>query len=151
MTLAQKKEYLGKRFVLAGGSVPEDDIDGDDPLEDDDIDDTAVVDDDEDSVPISWHALPITVVTDLCAGFNIKHVIDLCPTPMNLGYELISRGISYFAVCSTAKQTEFLRSQCHKSVMEALVTPGTNLSDPRFFGAAAATTSQTPGQGRTGF
>ncbi len=144
MTLEQKKQFYGKRFVLAGGAVPTDDLD-------DDNDDDLIDDDNDvaeaDSFPINYHALPVHAISDLARAFNVKHVIDLMPNPLNLGYELMSHGCSYVAVCATSTMKDYLKDRTHDAVKTGLVNPDEPfLYDLRFKGASQPLTLTANGR-----
>ena len=52
------------------------------------------------------HLLPITVITDLVTAYNVRHVIDFCPTPMPLMIALLEKGCSYFGMVANEYQRE---------------------------------------------
>ena len=141
LTPADKKLYLGKRLVLAGGKCEseseEDEGDGDDDAAVTDVPPTASGDTQDQPIedkqlPINFHALPVDVVLDLAKANNCKHVIDFAPTPLPLAHRLISSGISYFGICGTAEQRDYLANQLHDGVMKSLKDPSSTLHDARF-------------------
>lgn len=137
MSVADKRDYYGKRFILAGGRIDADDDDNEDTeVEDDDaeINDDA----DEGDPPIAWHALPVTAVMSYVKAFNIKHVIDLSPTPLPLAYEVVAWGGSYVALCATPQQADYLQHALFEKLIQGIVNPEqTLLYDPRFSQTAA--------------
>ena len=101
MTGPDKLAYLGKRRVLAGGKLDSGD-EGDDAAESEKSEAEAEAPEEdanavkaETKFPINYQCLPVSVVTDLVVAQNVKHVIDLCPTPLDLALELVKKGISY--------------------------------------------------------
>ena len=143
MPLSKKKLYLGRRFVLVGGK-PEESSESDD----DDDDDAPV--DEEDRVaepaptkprdpPMSHHALPLKVATNMFDAYNVKHVVDLTPTPQtSLAFEVLSRGGSYVALCSTPAMAMYLKGKLFTQLVKAIVDPSQPLlHDPRFSSSAA--------------
>ena len=140
----EKKSYYGRRFCLAGGAVPQDEIDAAEAEgEGDDLDEAEPHEDDTEAapqtsdgkVPISYHTLPISVITDLVAGFDIKHIIDLGPSPLNLGFEFARRGCSYVALCATSVQKEYLQERAFTALRAAIADPTEKLIfDARFQG-----------------
>jgi hypothetical protein len=137
MTNADKKAYWGKRLVLAGGACPDDSDDDDNDTNDeanaDDADVPAVP-----QIPINHHCPLLAIMQDLCEGFNVKHVVDFGPTPLNLGFKLAQLGISYVAVCATEKMQVFLKEQAFKSIRSAICDENEPiLFDPRFKGNLA--------------
>ena len=83
-------------------------------------------------IPLSFHCLPVSVMLDLVIAYEAKHVLDLTPTPMQLDGELAKRGISYFALCGTEVQKEFLESKLHTSLIAELLDSNSPLGDARF-------------------
>ena len=79
LKLADKIEYYGKRRVAPGGKLEDEAENECAELEDEEqfMDTEPAVDPDETEgmKPISYHVLPITVVTDYVQGFGVKHVI----------------------------------------------------------------------------
>jgi hypothetical protein len=129
LTQDEKKQYWGKRFCLAGGACPSDD--------DDDLDEDDDAPPEEElgvpKYPINYHALPITVISDFVEGFNVKHVIDLTPTPLNLAFQLAQLGVSYVALCATEVMKDFLTKQTFNTVRRAICDENEPiLFDPRF-------------------
>ena len=139
MTLEEKKTYWGKRFVLAGGAVPRDGLSSDGESTNDEVAGKT-----EDSkYPINYHCLPVSVVVDKADGFNVKHVIDLAPTPLNLSYALASKGISYVALCASPTMKQFLKDQAFAEIRKALTNENEPvLYDPRFKGTHSPYTLQ---------
>ena len=141
MALAKKKSYLGKRFVLVGGKAPSSsESDGALSGSEDanDPENTGgkppVVKD----PPVSYHCLPVAVAVNLNEAYNVKHVIDLAPSPHNLAFETLRRGGSYVGVCSTPIQAAYLKDKLFKRLVKALVDKDeTILHDSRFTAAAA--------------
>ena len=87
LTSVDKKLYFGKRLVKAGGPLTE--VDESDEPGDEDDDEAEVVADGE--APLAWHFLPAKVISDLVLAYGGKHVIDLTPSPMHVGKELLSK------------------------------------------------------------
>ena len=86
MSLAKKNTYLGKHFVLVGGRVEASGSESggtSDNLDRHTEPEKAVAKD----PPISYHALPVTVGVNTNEAFNVKHVVDLSPSPNNPGFE----------------------------------------------------------------
>ena len=131
LTVPQKKEYYGSaRLVMASGKADkDDDIDSE---SDDDDDADAEPKQASDLVPISYHVLPAQVVLDFCQAYNVKHVLDITPSPMELAPKLIERGISYLGVCGTEFQKSYLQKQMRNSISKGLVDPNNRLFDARF-------------------
>ena len=138
MSLDAKKVYYNKRMILAGGGkiAPNSDNDSDD---DDDEDDAAAKPKETDDPPISWAALPVELMSNLCKGYNVKHVIDLSPTPEHLAFEIISQGGSYVALCASTEQKDFLTKQLFDDLLVGITDCHQPLLyDPRFSIEAAA-------------
>ena len=143
MSLAKKKAYLGKRFVLVGGKAPSSSESEGDRLSGSDNVETEnplaggkppVVKD----PPLSYHGLPVSVATNLHEAYNVKHVIDLAPSPHNLAFETLRRGGSYVGVCSTPAMAAWLKEKLFKRLVRALVDKNEIiLHDSRFTAAAA--------------
>ena len=131
------KSYFGPRYVLAGGKA--DTCDSDENNAEDSQDEDVVEPEveikktkDTDTI-LAIHALPTTVITDLMSAYEIKHVIDMWPTPMNLAKKVVAMGGSYVGVCSTPEMKKFLYTRCFNDVLIAKVTPTERLLyDPRF-------------------
>ncbi len=144
MPAARKKDYYGKRFILAGGRV----TDGTDDDDDDDSEDgdggevqnlgDRPIDGKEEDPPIAHHCLPVELITNLTEGFNVKHVIDISPTPLPLAYQIIKKGGSYVAVCATEVMNSYLKEQLFNQLIKGVVDPDEKLLyDPRFSAEAA--------------
>eukprot|EP00973_Karenia_brevis_P077956 10829982-Karenia_brevis.AAC.1 len=100
------KDYYGKRWIMAGGKPDSESDSNSGDAESNDDDTTTPLKErepkakDKDTassakdplVPIAPHVLPTLVVTDLAKSFNVKHIIDLAPTPHSLAFEVIRRG-----------------------------------------------------------
>ena len=110
------KEFFGKRYILAGGKLP-DDSDNDDDDDDDDPDGESEPPSDP---PIAPHGLPLSLMTNYIAAHNIKHVIDMSPT-MNLGFEVVRTGGSYVAICASQMQADWLKKSLIDKLMVAIV------------------------------
>ena len=127
LKLADKIEYYGKRRVAPGGKLEEEaDNDGAEQEDEEQFMDTEpAVDPDETEgmKPISYHVLPITVVTDYVQGFGVKHVIDFTPTPLPLAIALSKLGVSYAAFCATDSQATFLKNQYREALRAELLDP----------------------------
>ena len=139
MTRTDKLAFLGKRRVLVGGAAPEEDLDDDDPDLDADAEDDQVVScsptDDppkEPPLPMNYHVLPVTVLTDLAKSHKCKHVIDFCPSVMPLAIEFVKSSVSYLGICGTAVQRDWLHEQLVNQVMENMQDPQSSLFDSRF-------------------
>ena len=131
MAAADKKTYYGKHFVLAGGRA-ESDSGEDDETEDQDEEEPDTEESNK-TVPISWHCLPSSVVTNLVDGFNVKHLIDLAATPTPLAFEVISKGGSYVGVTATPMMNSTLKNMLFKKLILGIVDPKQRLlHDPRF-------------------
>ena len=139
------RDFFGKRFVLAGGKVEdtsEDDMDDSesDPDEaspqkgekkkDDKKDVFAKKDD---TVPLTPHALPLTVVTDIVESHNVKHVVDLFPTPCPLAYKVLASGGSYVGLTATPMMQNHIKHQLYNDLILGHVNPQERfLYDARF-------------------
>ena len=134
MPLSEKKVFYGKRFVLSGGRVPDESDDSSD--DEDDDDDHA---EDTSDPPVSHHCLPITVALALIKAHNIKHVIDLSPSPLKLAYKVLALGGSYVGLCATSEQAEYLKKQLFADLIQGVVNKDEKLLyDNRFSAEAAA-------------
>ena len=128
---AAMKDFFGKRFVLAGGRVAEGSDDDDDDGDDDDNVDTQEAP--ASDPPIAPHCLPLVLMTEYCKAYNVKHVIDLSPTPLDLGFEIVRNGGSYVAVCASTQQIEYLRNILFQKLKLAILDDSeVLLYDPRF-------------------
>ena len=91
--------------------------------------------------PVCHHALPKQVVLDLIQSHNVRHVVDLSPSPLNLSADLVSSACSYFALCATDAMRDYLQSGLLAKLKESLVKPGSELFDrrlaPRIIGLGA--------------
>ena len=139
-----KKEYYGKRYVLAGGRLEGSSDDADENEEDDDDQEdhatpaAPVTAAKQDSVPVSYHALPIDVVLDFYKAYNVKHVIDLTPTPLGLAFEILALGGSYVGVCASDMQAARLKDQLFNKLILGIVDESQPLLyDARFSKEAA--------------
>ncbi len=131
MPVAAKKDYYGKRFALAGGKLD----DSEDDVDESDGDDAGdhPIDAPPTDPPISHHVLPNKLPMALVKGYRVKHVVDLTPGPLNLGYDVIKSGGSYVAVCATAAQLTYLKDALYKKLMDGVVDPNERLLyDARF-------------------
>ena len=80
--------------------LEEDDLIIDDSEEEDEEKEQESLDTDtKDTVALSFHHLPLNLITDLVHAYSGKHVLDFTPNPMNLAAECAIKGISYFGVC----------------------------------------------------
>ena len=115
--------------------------------DDDDDDDVADAEDEEveEQDPTGTTLMhPISVITDLMTAYNVRHVIDLYPTPLPLMLAVVEKGCSYFGVCATELQREYLTTQLKTGIMAASSDPTNPLSEKAAFcsrrlGAAAPT------------
>ena len=135
LKLADKIEYYGKRRVAPGGKLEDEAENEGAELEDEEqiMDTEPAVDPDEteDMKPISYHVLPITVVTDYVQGFGVKHVIDFTPTPLPLAIALSKLGVSYAAFCATDSQATFLKNQYREALRAELLDSSSVLYESR--------------------
>ena len=135
---ASKQEWWGKRMVRAGGRCDaSDEDDGDDDNDDEPQDDEVEPGNDEqapgeDQVPISYHCLPVSVITDFVEALGVKHVIDLTPSPLGIGAKLLELGCSYFALCASEVMRDKLKLDLTNAVASALMDPNNPLHDRRF-------------------
>ena len=97
--------------------------------------------DDESEAQIAVHALPISCVLAVVQAWAVKHVIDLCPTPLPFGAELIEQGVTYFALCHSQFQLDWHMAALRASRKSKILTPGTKLFDKR----SAVTPAAAPG------
>ena len=131
--------------MLAGGNVDDDDVDS--AAEPDDTVPCQLTE----GVPISYHCLPVTVVTDFVQGFGITHIIDLTPTPLDLAFQLAALGCSYVAVCATDKIREHLKQEAFTALKAGIIDKDQKyLYDPRFaeLGPAGEEFRSTPHKNR---
>ena len=135
LKLADKIEYYGKRRVAPGGKLGDEAENECAELEDEEqfMDTEPAVDPDETEgmKPISYHVLPITVVTDYVQGFGVKHVIDFTPTPLPLAIALSKLGVSYAAFCATDSQATFLKNQYREALRAELLDSSSVLYESR--------------------
>ena len=135
LKLADKIEYYGKRRVAPGGKLEEEAENEGAEQEDEEqfMDTEPAVDPDETEgmKPISYHVLPITVVTDYVQGFGVKHVIDFTPTPLPLAIALSKLGVSYAAFCATESQATFLKNQYREALRAELLDSSSVLYESR--------------------
>ena len=123
-----KTEYLGKRRVATGGHRSDESNDEDDPAEAKEEEHmTAGVH----AQPISFHALPINLVMDFVRAFQIRHVVDFTPTPLPLPLELMKQGVSYFGVCGTEAQRDYIKQCLHEGLLKEILDPASPLHDKR--------------------
>ena len=87
------------------------------------------------SPPLLHHLLPISVVSDFMEANKVRHVIDMTPTPLPLSQQVIEKGCSYFGVCGSEFQRDFLLRNLKRGVVDALQDPTSPLTDPRFLKA----------------
>ena len=81
----------------------------------------------------------------------MKHIIDLSPTPLPLALECVKSGVSYFGVCGSTVQQDYLNKQCLNGLKKAVTDPSHVLFDRRFVAAhpgnsGAAATEPPPAQ-----
>ena len=127
MRSEDKKAYFGKRYVLAGGTVDDDDVDS--AAEPDETVPCQITE----GVPISYHCLPTTVVTDFVQGFGITHIIDLTPTPLDLAFKLAALGCSYVALCASEQMRDHLKQEAFTALKAGIIDKNQKyLYDPRF-------------------
>ena len=134
----QLKDYYGKRFVLAGGKLSDSDSD----IDNDDTDEDVVAEppeaqpqaavatqDDKNkrqTTLLAPHCLPVSVVTDIFTSYGVKHVIDMCPTPLPLAYKSVSMGGSYVALCSSTLMAHTLKKNLFNALILGVVNPAEN-------------------------
>ena len=115
MTVADKKLYYGKHYILAGGKADDssDDVSESDAeeLADDASKSEAQPAPSETNPPVSWHCLPIAVLENFIEAYNIKHVIDLAPTPLRLPITVLKLGCTYVGVTATPMMQTELKTQ----------------------------------------
>ena len=126
---ADKVQWLGKRRILAGGKA--DESDDEDPEDECDAEPVAAEQSTSDSVPLTYHALPVVVFTDLVEAFGVKHVIDLTPTALPLQVALLARGCSYFGLCGSEFQRDWIQEKLRADVVKAIRDPSSTLFDKR--------------------
>ena len=117
MSLSDKKLYYGSRYVLAGGRAQ---TDSDDDTESDN-DQAAEAHDAEAEPadpPICWPVLPINIILAVMKAYNVKHVRDLAPTPLNLAFKVVSMGASYVALCASQKMADYLKNQLAEALKQ---------------------------------
>jgi hypothetical protein len=111
----EKAEWWGQhRLVEVGGPVSESDNGGDssdDGLGDDadDAEATCEKTGTVDALPINYHQLPSVAHSELVWATSAKHVIDLTPSPALNAVHVLEAGGSYFGLCSTLVQKEWLQ------------------------------------------
>ena len=89
-------------------------------------------------LPINFHQLPSTVIDELMWGFNVKHVIDLCPSPACVGANVVKNGGSYFGLCSTDVQRDWLITNTKAILATACRDPDSPLSSQLYISARSA-------------
>ena len=131
LSVEEKLKYYGPRRGLAGG-----------PL--DDMSDKSDEDDDESASdeaagvePITFHALPTSLFSDIIKAYSVKHVIDFSPSPMHVGISCLKLGVSYCAFCATEHQQTFLQNQLFNDLKAEVVLKTSPLFNSRCLNAAA--------------
>ena len=82
---------------------------------------------------LNIHLLPTDVIINLMEGFDVKHLIDLTPTPFPLAYEVVKRGCSFVALCVTFQMQEYLKTQLRLALTRGIQDPAEKLLfDVRF-------------------
>ena len=82
---------------------------------------------------IAPHALPLLFMSNYIKAYNVKHVIDLSPTPLGLAFEVVKEGGSYVAVCATKIQADYLKDQLQRKLVKGIVDKDyPSLYDARF-------------------
>lgn len=132
MEVEEKKAYLGKRQVAAGGKF-EMNLASDSGTEEGENEGTSEMPStSKGKVPLSYHCLPLNLLTDLIVAYCGKHVLDYTPHPMNLAAELVIKGISYFGVCGTDVQRRYLDNGMHNRIMKELLDANSPMGDHRY-------------------
>ena len=110
--------------------------------QDEDIEEDAPAEDPNDDglVPISYFALPSTVLTDLALAWKVRHIIDYTPSPQGVIAKVVEMGMSYFGFCATDHMKKFLTDQVLSDLKISICSPSSKLYDRRL----AATTSTIP-------
>ena len=153
------RDFFGKRYVLAGGKLEDTSDDDNDDSESDEAspqkahegekkkDDKKDVKKD-DKVPLMPHALPVSVVTDLIEAFNVKHIIDLFPTPCPLAYKVLASGGSYVGLTATPMMQNHIKKQLYNDLILGHVNPKEQfLYDARFSRDVAEASQYTVANG----
>ena len=103
-------------------------------MDTDAADDPDETEDMKDMKPISYHVLPVTVVTDYVQGLGVKHVADVLTIifgckHIHVRYER-ELGVSYAAFGATESQATFLRNQVRELHAE-LLDSSSDMYEPR--------------------
>ena len=120
-TPAHIKDFYGKRYILAGGRIPEESDDDDDDNDDDDDHHDGGDQEAPGEPHIAPHALPLLFMRNYIKAYNVKHVIDLSPSPLGLAFEVVKEGGSYVAVCATKIQADYLKDQLQSKLVKGIV------------------------------
>ena len=126
--------YYGKHYILAGGKADDssDDVSESDAeeLADDASKSEAQPAPSETKPPVS---LPIVLLQNFIETYNIKHVIDLAPTPLRLPFTALQLGCTYVGVTATPMMQTELKTRLYNDLIVAMVTPSEKyLYDPRY-------------------
>lgn len=114
-----------------GDDEPDDDDDDDQP----DEESAAVADSPDAQVPIAYHMLPSTVLTDLVDAWSVRHVLDFTPSPGDAMVKLVESGVSYFGLCASDKMRDYLMAKAEAAIAASIKTPGSLLFDRRLAGS----------------
>ena len=110
------------------GSEAEDSDSGEEPAPADEAN-TGSAATDLTTLPICYHQMPPIILKEIVWSNNIKHVLDLSPSPSTAGAAwLIGEcGASYCALASTETSAEWLKKKVHDDLMELCSEEGTKL------------------------
>ena len=79
-------------------------------------------------IPICFHQTPPIVLKELVWSLNVKHVLDLTPSPSTAAAVLIGEyGVSYCCIASTETAATWFRNKVHDDLMKMCGEEGTKL------------------------
>ena len=124
---AAKAAWWGKdRLLDVGGKADADEAEDSEDDEDDVEANTAFNDDPK--VPICYHQMPPIILKELVWSMNVKHVLDLAPSPSTAAAWLIAEaGASYCCIASTETSATWFRQKVHDDLIKMCSQEGTKL------------------------
>ena len=79
-------------------------------------------------IPICYHQMPPIILKELVWSLNIKHVLDLTPSPSTAAAWLIAEyGASYCCIAPTETAATWIRNKVHDDMMKMCSEEGTKL------------------------
>ena len=78
-------------------------------------------------LPINFHQLPPVVLHEIVWSNNVKHVIDLSPSPAMAAVKILEDGGSYCCIHPTTAAQDWYFSRLREELLKRCDTPGTKM------------------------